>query len=121
MALPTKEEILERLPAKAPAIMDPKSYPLEYAENLLMENQRILPECLYQEITQMLSYPFSVTYINVTLKWWAVTKENENLYEFATVLADIYLERHNIIRMENIPVMTSQDEWMSWLVEVLAT
>lgn len=115
MALPTKQEILARIPARNHQIMEPRLYPLEYAEALILENPEVMPEALHQEVVSSMHSPFTETYVPVVLEWWAVTKEKQNLYEFAAVLADAYLDLKGIVRLQDIPPLSSRREWIDWI------
>lgn len=119
MALPNKEELLARASVKPEKVMDPREYPLGYAESLIVECPRILPDHIYAEATEKMHNPFTPTYAPAVLDWWAEKMEKENLYEFARVLADAYLELHNIKRLENIPAIYSRNDWVDWVTFVL--
>lgn len=119
MALPNKEEMLARANVKPEKRMDPREYPLGYAADLIVECPQVLPAHIHAEATEKMHNPFTPTYAPAVLDWWAERMEGENLYEFATILADVYLELHNIKRLENIPTMYSRGDWVDWVTFVL--
>lgn len=119
MTLPNKEELIARANVKPEKMMDPREYPLGYASDLIVESPQVLPEHIHAEVVSKLRDPFSPIYAPSVIEWWAETKEGENHYEFAAVLADAYLELHNIKRLENIPQMFSRRDWVRWANEVI--
>jgi hypothetical protein len=114
MALPKESELFDRAALSA-RVMEARNYPLDYAADLLIQHPSVLPAAIYDEVFTQMKNPFTETYAPVVLEWWAVTKEKENLYVFAAILANVYLELNNIARLENIPVLTSRREWMEWI------
>jgi hypothetical protein len=112
MAIPTKEELFARV-AAAPSVMNPVRYPFDYAVDFLNQHKSILPAEFKQNVVSKMKNPFCT----VVIQRWA-EEENENIYVFAGALADAYLELNSIVRLENIPVMTTRTEWMTWLNEV---
>lgn len=116
MAIPTKAQLMERV-ALSPAAMDPKEYPLGYAELLIVQHPTVLPATLHQVVSERMRNPFTETYAPVVLEWWA-NSEGENIYTLATALADVYLELSSIVPLENIPEMTSRKEWMNWMSSI---
>lgn len=115
MALPTTQELLDRIASKPSEVMERHLYPLDYAEKLIMEKPQVIPEDAYQTIVSQMRNPFSETNVQVVLDWWATKNEKENLYEFAAVLADVYLELHNIVRLDGIPALKNRSEWVTWV------
>lgn len=109
MALPTKSELFARI-AQSPEKMEPKRYPFEYAMDLLNQHNSILPPEFRQNVVSQMQYPFPT----VIIERWA-QEEGENIFAFASALADAYLELNGIAPLEEMPVLTSRAEWMEWL------
>lgn len=113
MSLPTKEEILGRV-VVTPELMEPRRYPLDYAEALLVEHPEIMPEELRQEVTGSMRNAFTAIYVPLVLDWWA-GKEGVELFPFATILANAYLDLKGIVRSDDIPELQSRSDWMDWM------
>lgn len=113
MSLPTKEELLSRITFK-PEVMEARRYPLDYAEELLLEHPEIMSEELRHEVMSSMRNAFTKIYAPLVLDWWA-EKEGVESFPFATVLADAYLELKGITRIEGIPELKSRYDWMEWM------